>query len=182
MYSSIIIIIIIIIVMAMCVSRPQRSAAFFSSSSSSVFGCEPGWRPGHSFKLPSTFSSSFFFSPSSFLLFFVRVHTHTHNINSSAFFFFPESLSIRVTHSLTHSRMIVKTKCDHHFPSLSVSLLQFIHVDLAPSPCLFLWRDSSSFIASLYFSIRFAVDSLRCVLLFSFFFFFFCFVFGFCFA
>ena len=62
-YSSII---IIIIVMAMCVSRPQRCAAFFGWS----------WRPGHSFKLPSTFFfflsffpfSSVYYIPPFFLL------------------------------------------------------------------------------------------------------------------
>lgn len=79
--------------------------------------CEPGWRPGHSFKLPSTFFFFFFF------VFLPSIFFSSMYINSSAFFFsfffsflYSSSLSIRVVHSLTHSHMIVKTKCDHHFP------------------------------------------------------------------
>ena len=83
MYSSII---IIIIVMAMCVSRPQRCAAFFGWS----------WRPGHSFKLPSTF----FFLPFLLLLYIIF----------PLFFFFlfvslPCSYTrpLYLAHSLAHS-------------------------------------------------------------------------------
>ena len=82
-YSSII---IIIIVMAMCVSRPQRCAAFFGWS----------WRPGHSFKLPSTF----FFLPFLLLLYIIF----------PLFFFFlfvslPCSYTrpLYLAHSLAHS-------------------------------------------------------------------------------
>jgi hypothetical protein len=79
------------------------------------------------------FSSS---SSSSFLLFFfVHVHQLLRLLLLLFSFLYSSSLSIRVVHSLTHSHMIVKTKCDHHFPlPLCLSfLLQFIHVDLAPS-------------------------------------------------
>jgi hypothetical protein len=62
------------------------------------------------------FSSSS--SSSSFLLFF-RPCTSTPPPSSPFFsFLYSSSLSIRVVHSLTHSHMIVKTKCDHHFPLL----------------------------------------------------------------
>jgi hypothetical protein len=78
--------------------------------------------------------------------------------------------------------MIVKTKCDHHFPSLSFSLSllqqqqqqqQFIHVDLAFSMSILsptISRDSSSFIvSSLYFVFCFFLTQVLWLAVFSFF-------------
>ena len=87
-YSSII---IIIIVMAMCVSRPQRCAAFFGWS----------WRPGHSFKLPSTF----FFLPFLLPFFFCILYSPFFSSScSSLFHVVTLVLSISLTH-LTASRL-----------------------------------------------------------------------------
>jgi hypothetical protein len=129
------------------------------------------------------FSSSS--SSSSFLLFFF-VHVHQLLRLLLLFsFLYSSSLSIRVVHSLTHSHMIVKTKCDHHFPlPLCLSfLLQFIHVDLAPSSLSTETGEILLFfpLSCRYtFSIRFSstVDSslsLRCVFSFFLILLFFCF-------
>jgi hypothetical protein len=123
------------------------------------------------------FSSS---SSSSFLLFFfVHVHQLLRLLLLLFSFLYSSSLSIRVVHSLTHSHMIVKTKCDHHFPlplclSLVSLLLAAVH---SCRPCAFFSihrdrRDSSIFFlyrVVILFLFAFPADSSLsqvCVLLF----------------
>ena len=138
MYSSII---IIIIVMAMCVSRPQRCAAFFGWS----------WRPGHSFKLPSTFffflsffpSSSVYYIPPFFFFLFVSLpcsytrplylaHSLAHSIwslklNATTISLlrssFMPTLTLLVFSSLSRRSLRLQPNSFHILPSLSLFLI-----------------------------------------------------------